>query len=504
MPAPQTALSTVAVNLPGGLVSAGDLLLMLAAAEAAGVEQVQFGHRQQLLLAVEPARRKALLAALAAANLQGEADADAETHPNIVSSYVGENVFYSAAWLREGVYRDILDLFDYRPRLKINLVDSRQAFVPFFTGHLNFIASETPNYWHLYVRLPRAGALVAWPHLVYSEDIPALSAALETAVLAQPAGFWSTPTAEARLVAHIGATVALVQQPVAAPLVLPAFTLPYYEGFNRAGEQLWLGIYRRDELFAVAFLRELCQVCLLTRVGQLCTTPWKSLVIKGLAPADRPLWDAVLCRHRLNVRHAANELNWQVEDRCPAGLALKHELVRYLNEEDVRTYQLCFAIKTQPQTGLFGSIVIRRQPGRASEQYEILHTRDFNPNSRDFVAFRQRVQREDLGWYLAELCQQFYAQADANADSDATPATAPPAAQRGTATATPAVAVPRCRRCLTVYDAAYGDPAQGIAPGTAWRDLPAYTCPTCEAPVAEFELWNEPVAAGSADRRVAS
>ena len=167
--------------------------------------------------------------------------------------------------------------------------------------------------------------------------------------------------------------------------------------------------------------------------------------------------------------------------------------MRYLNEEDVRTFQLSFALKTRPQTGLFGSIVVRRQAGRASEQYELLHTRDFNPNSRDFILFRQQVPRDRLGWYLAELCHQFCAQR----------AAAPPEAGLGSpemadAPAAPSrsAALPRCRHCLSVYDAAYGDPAQGIAPGTAWPELPAYTCPVCEAPASEFELWHEPVAAG--------
>jgi rubredoxin len=498
MPATNPALSTITVNLPGGIVPAGDLLAVLTAAEAAGIEQVQLGHRQQLLLTVEPACRKALLQSLSSAGLLGEPDPDA--HPNIVSSYVGENVFYSAAWLREGVYRDILDLFDYRPRLKINLIDSRQTFVPFFTGHLNFIASATPNYWYLYVRFPRAGSLYAWPYLVYSEDVPLLSAALERALLAPEARFTDAPAvAGGRLYAQVSAALSLVQQPVDAPLVLPDFTLPYYEGFNLAGQQLWLGIYRRNEQFSVAFLLDLCRVCLQTRVGQLCATPWKSFIIKGISPADRPLWDAVLCHHRLNIRHAANELNWQVEDRCPTGLALKHELVRHLNEEDVRTYQLSFAIKTQPQTGLFGSIIIRLQPGRNAEQYEILHTRDFNPNSRDFVEFRQRVQREDLGWYLAELCSQYYSQRCAPSAVPAEaelPASilepAPPAARR---------TLPRCQRCFTVYDAEYGDPAQSILPGTAWADLVDYACPTCEAPAATFELWQEAVPA-DATRRI--
>ncbi|WP_262903296.1 rubredoxin [Hymenobacter psoromatis] len=476
--------STVKINLPGGIVPAGELLLLLEAAERAEVEYVQFGHRQQLLFSVATGQRRGLLHALGKAGILAEVDADA--HPNLVSSYVVEEVFHTSAWLREGVYRDLLDLFDYRPRLKINLIDRHQTFVPFFTGNLNFITSDIPNYWYLSVRWPQTNARYDWPTLVYSEDIPALSSAVERVILANKAPLTGQPAADGALLHSLAsAGQRFVTQPVPTPLALPEFTLPYYEGFNRYGSKLWLGIYRRDEQFAVAFLKDICQVCLRTRVGQLCVTPWKSILIKGIELTDRPPWDAVLRRHRINVRHAANELNWQVEDRCAPGLALKHELVRHFNEEDIRTYQLCFVIKTKPQTGLFGSIVVRRhfdsltQTGLHAEQYELLHTHDFNPNSKDFISFRKKVSRENLPWYLAQLCDQFYEQ-------QALPPLAPPEPPPTPAAAPDQPPLHQCPRCFTVYDEADGDPAQGIAPGTPWGALAGYACPTCEAPKEEF------------------
>lgn len=477
----------IKINLPGGIVPAGDLLTILEAAERAEVEHVQFGHRQQLLFEVAAAHRRSLLRTLSQAGITCEVDAD--KHPNISSSYVVEDVFHNTAWLREGVYRDILDLFDYQPQLKINLLDRHQTFVPFFTGNLNFIASDTSNYWYCCVRFPRTNALYCWPALVYSEDIPGLSRAVEWAIFANKDKFYDQPAADGALLHRlVSASQQLVQQPLAAPLSLPEFTLPYYEGFNRYGSQLWLGIYRRDEQFSVAFLQDVCRVCVQTRLGQLCTTPWKSIIIKGIALPDRPHWDAVLRRHRINVRHAANELNWQVEDHCPHGLALKHELVRHFNEEDIRTFQLCFAIKTQPQTGLFGSIVVRRhldsltQTGLHAEQYEILHTRDFNPNSKDFSSFRKKVSRENLAWYLTQLCDQFYEQQAA-----ARPPAAPLASPAPSASPSPSLPLlHQCCRCLTVYDPARGDAAQGIAPGEAFASLAAYACPTCEAPQEAF------------------
>jgi hypothetical protein len=95
--------------------------------------------------------------ALAQAGIPCEVDAD--RHPNITSSYVVEDVFHNTTWLREGVYKDILDLFDYQPQLKINLIDRNQTFIPFFTGNLNFITSDTPNYWYLHLRFPKTNAL---------------------------------------------------------------------------------------------------------------------------------------------------------------------------------------------------------------------------------------------------------------------------------------------------------------------------------------------------------
>lgn len=44
-----------------------------------------------------------------------------------------------------------------------------------------------------------------------------------------------------------------------------------------------------------------------------------------------------------------------------------------------------------------------------------------------------------------------------------------------------------CSDCDYEYDPAIGDPTQGIAPGTAFDDLPdTWTCPECGAPKSEF------------------
>src|SRR6202012_1292160 len=339
----------IKINLPGGFISAGDLYEILLIAENAGAMHIRFGNRQQLYFGINADCLEDLELDMFKAEINYEIDADA--HPNIVSSYVADAIFNQEGWLREGVYKDILDMFDHKPRLKINLINHQQTFVPFFSGNINFIASDTNNYWYLYVRFPKTGKQFCCPSLIYSDDIPAIAKVAEDIILRNKELFYDQATIDEQLFYKMllkksGANF----QPVKDILKLPDFYLPYYEGFNKYNNKYWLGIYRRTELFLLDFLKDACLLCLKTRIGQIYTTPRKSIIIKGIEQADRNQWGLILSKYRLNVRHAANELNWQIEDMCTEGLELKQRLVHEFEQADLRTYQLCFAIKTQPKT----------------------------------------------------------------------------------------------------------------------------------------------------------
>lgn len=46
-----------------------------------------------------------------------------------------------------------------------------------------------------------------------------------------------------------------------------------------------------------------------------------------------------------------------------------------------------------------------------------------------------------------------------------------------------------CLICGWMYDEAVGDPDSGVAPGTAWADVPMnWTCPECGARKEDFEM----------------
>lgn len=473
----------VKINLPGGIVAAGDLYAIVEAAGRARVEDMQFGGRQQLFCKVADRYGEAFLRELDTAGIFYETEK--ECHPNIISSYVAEGVFGRGQWVSEGLYKDILDGFDFRPRLKINLVDGGQSFVPFLTGHLNFISSVVNNHWHLVVRAPGTNRLFTWKTGIYSPDIPAISRLIEEA------GQWDD-----QLYDNVRSAGQFREGPVLPELRLPSFQLPYYEGLNRMGNKSWLGIYRRDELFPQPFLKDVCLLALQTRIGQLYTTPWKSLLIKNIGDQDLQRWEYVLGRYRMNVRHASNELNWQIEDLCPDGLRLKRYLVRQLDQDDVRTEGLSFTIKTQKGSGLAGSVTIRLQESgkqgqlKALDRYSIWHTEGFDAHAREPVLYRKDLEKENLFPYLVGLCKAFYLQQNEQHQPLLLSSAAPAGISGGSAGAGTnhlRSTGHQCRHCLTVYDEAYGDPEQAVAPGTPFAMLGVeYVCSVCGGPKADF------------------
>jgi rubredoxin len=483
-----TRKQTIKINLPGGIVPSGDLHTWMEAAEQCGIKHVQPGNRQQLYCPGENAAINKFKEALDRLGVSYECNSD--HYPNILTSYVTEDVFQNSNWLGEGLYKDILGLFDHKPTLKVSLVDAQQTFIPFFTGNINFISSPVNNYWYLYIRFVKTTIIYPWKGLIYSDDIPRISKLIEQVMLQE-----KSLTNGDILFDRVHALENFITQPVVVPLRVPDFELPYYEGFNRYGEKTWLGIYRRDECFPVLFLKEIASLCLRTKIGQLYTTPWKSLVIKGISTEHRAGWDFLMNKYRINVHHAANELNWQIEDLDEEGLSLKRYIIRQFDKDDIRTQGLCFAIKTKPYSGLFGAVVIRKQRNTSRSQskmldrYDILYTRDFNPNSREYILFRKEVPRENLGTYLVALCKYFYELKIESGNILHSVYRQEDFLEKAVAASPEARKIHRCRHCLTVYDEQFGDPAQGINTGTGFDQLPAdYQCAVCEAPKAEFEL----------------
>jgi rubredoxin len=473
------------VNFKGGIVSPGVLQNVLLAVKEARLEHVRFGLRQQLLVDASAKQFQGLQNAFNEAGVSYEVNSD--EFPNIVSSYPAASVFIENTWLSEGVYKDVFDLLDYTPRLKLNICDNNQTFTPFFTGHINWIGcSSHVHYWFLFIRFPKTQTLFQWPELVYTNDIARVSKEIEAVLLKQSASNPAKNELPGDVVyAAVKQAINYNSRSIDEELVLPSFRLPYYEGFNSSEGKYWLGIYQRDELFDVEFLLDICAICLETKVGQLYTTPWKSIIIKGIEASKRKLWDYALNSHRINVRHAANELNWQTEDTTDDGLYLKKFIMQHFDKEDLRTHGLCFAIKTLARSNVFGSIVIKKRDKKGVAVYDISYARNFNPNVQEYIVYRENVQKEHLGIYLVSLVKLYYEeQREENIISSYTynqqPTEEQPVHVKDV--------VHQCVHCLSVYEEKLGDAENSVEAGTLFADLPDhFSCVLCGASKDEFK-----------------
>ncbi|WP_316797208.1 rubredoxin [Pedobacter agri] len=484
---------TIIINFPGGIISPGNLYNILIATSKAKIPFVRFGLRQQLLVDAAIYNLATFTSELDKIGIEYEIDKN--QFPNIISSYPAEEIFIRNSWLTGGIYKDILDDMDFKPRVKVNICDSNQSFTPMLTGNINWIASsQAEHYWHLIIRFPKTNVTYEWKKICYTNHIAKLTKAIEKVITNHPSLFIDNEQADGedllKLVDQDNFILKLAEQSV----VLSNFKLPYYEGLNRYNSKYWLGIYRRDELFSVAFLKKLCQLCLDTKLGQLCCTSWKTIIVKGIEESDKFRWNNLLEEYEINMRHAANELNFQVEDNCLEGLELKNFLVKHLSINDTRTFGICFGIKTRKKSEVFSSILIRKRyliklfMIKLLPVYDILCAKDFSPNERTGEIFSSSNPKAILPEQIRRAIYKFYKHRQVALNTNENTAF-PKFEESDKKTAD---FYYQCNSCLTIYNEEIGEIENNIKPGTTFVNLTEdYCCMLCEGEKSNFSKINQ-------------
>jgi len=464
----------------GGFISPADLLKILDLSKSIGNKYVLFGSRQDILFPLRHAGESQLESEFQSIHINYELGSDQSIHQNIVSSYAAVNVVETTYWVKEDTYNVITDSFDYKPKLKINIVDPLQNLVPLFTGELNFIASQEENYWFLYIRDLRKNSIIErWPRLISAQDIPRISKALEE-LFTRYLSF----TAEELYMIIKNDYVRMNYKPINEKLKLSETTFPYYEGLNAMlNSQYWLGLYWRNNQYDIEFMSEACKLCQQTNISNINIIPWKAFIVKGIKAADRIKWQKLMGKFGINERHSSLELNWHLPVVDAEALELKRFLVRELDLQDISTHGLTFAIKTSRDAFPFTSIVIEKDVSTHSSQpelYTIYYAKDFNPNHIIYNTYARQVQKEIIPALLIELSKLYFRQLNPERELHHEEVFEVPIKES-------LITSYQCTHCLTVFDEKYGDPNSGVAPGSSFRDLPdTYRCPVCDNPGSNF------------------
>lgn len=470
----------VKINLKGGILSTGILGNILSAARHCDATNVHFGERQNAYFHTTENRVEVLENYFGIKNMDFEINDN--QFPNITSSYIAEDVFTTHPWVSEGMYQDIFHSFEYKSKLKINVVDPTQGLVPLFTGNLNFVCSSHMNFWYLFIKHHSMDGMVCYPAFIYTNHIGALSEVIEKELAGK------NNVNLLSLAKQINEEHKFIVMDIDQELSLQRVRFPDYEGMSRLGDKLMLGIYRRKNDFSVDFLEAITELCNQTRIGQICITPWQSMLIKGIQEKDRIHWEKLLGKFGINIRHSSLELNWQVPDLDETAMELKQFLVREFDERDIRTYGLSFAIKTNPMDVASSVVIeekiIRKQGASTSSTslYSVLFAEDFNPNKQVYTVYAEDVDKSALPDVLERLSRKYYEQLNSineviNID------------KKDDKHVRENKIVHQCKSCFTVYDPEYGDSMNDILAGVSFDDLKSdYVCPVCDGPKSNFVL----------------
>lgn len=465
----------------GGILSPADMLKIMDISRALGNRFVLFGSRQDIMFPSNGADEKELDRRFREIHIDYELGSDSSVYQNIVSSYVADNVVDTTNWVKEDTYHFVVDNFDYKPKIKINIVDPVQSIIPLLTGEINFIASKEENYWYMYLRDPRKGnAVECWPKLIFTQDIAKVSKALEELFLNfQPFGL-------DELFVILQGKMRINYRALTEKLKFPETTFPYYEGLNAmVNNQYWLGLYWRNNHYDIDFMTAACRLCQETNIAKINIIPWKAFIIKGIKASDRIRWEKLMGKFGINERHSSLELNWHLPVIDADALELKRFLVRELDQQDISTHGLTFTIKTKRDMFLFTSIVIERSTQHeSSERYNIKYAKNFNPNNITYLTYARDVKKEIIPTLLIELSKLYYRQLNPEKEQQSDDAKAEKVIS--------AITSYQCSNCLSVYDKRYGDAFANIAPGVAFEDLPeTYKCHVCDSPKKYFVALRE-------------
>ncbi len=463
------------ILIKGGVTSPGELKDIITMLEAAGLSTVFFGSRQDILFPLKDAKEE---------QLEGISKLNTDiignrSYQNIVSSYVSADIFDMTYWLKGSTYLYILEGFDFSPKLKINITDPKQRLVPIFNGNLNFIASDSEDYWYLNIKLPHWKTSAFYPVLIYSWDINIVSKRIEE--------IHEDIQDVEELFFVMNKHLETNNKTMEKELKIPFQTFPYYEGMNRLGtDSYWLGLYWRNNKYDLRFLKDFCGFCLDNSIGKICVTPWKSFIVKGIKTSSRPELERFLGKRGINVRHSQLEMNWHVPVDDGEALELKKFLVSSFDQNDISTYGLTFGISNEMgNRSHFASVVIEKNslPTLVKDfdvrpSYNVLYFENFDPNTQNYTTYAQDIDKIELPGLLMELSKMYFDQLGRATDSEKiTTKEVVDTKHR----------VYQCQDCFTVYDEVLGDGVAGIHPGTKFGVLPdTYSCPVCDGPKSNF------------------
>jgi len=466
--------SLIKIHSKGGLFTTQEIRSIAKTALYQGVDGLHLGTRQELYFHVKDEKKEVILKKLQ--NLELNIFEDQKTY-NIVTSMPSVNVFSNKTWLNSGVYLDVIDSFKINPKLKIGLIDPEQELTPILHNQINFVASDDPGYWYMYLCLEPNKKPYLWPVKVDTYSIYQLAKLIGGMFIGDKISDGD------ELVSIINDNIDYHHLAFTNAPELPNHSMPSYDGIHNAGnETFWLGITQQENKFSVSFLEALAYQCQQQKINNIYFTTWGSILIRNISKNKVADWNNLLTEHAINTGHAHSELNWLMAEMDEEAREIKRKVVSYFYKKNARTEGLTFGINTGKKE-IFSNVIIKQKPILPLlnwNKYDIYHAKDFNDNTKEYELYKKGISKKELPKKLYKLCldySKYISKKRKLNDFEDAPAIKEEFND----------GVHQCNDCMTVYDPQYGDPDNGILPGTPFAELPSsYTCSLCGAEKERF------------------
>lgn len=407
--------------------------------------------------------------------------------PNIVTTRAVASRAQRSAWLGEGSYDAILAGFQSNPAIAVDIVDPLQQSLPLFTGQAHFVATPEPDYWQLYLNVIPEGDRIALSQAIHSEDIASVTGLVHQHFIAH--GTLDPTTLQEAIVGLLpGRLRTLGTVPVSHGTGIRPIV-----GFSRdpQSDRFSLGIPVQLEPLPGPFLIDLALLADRCAITTAHLSPWKSLLVHGIAPSERIHFERLLLRHRINLNPGAWDHVTLNGWRSPRLAQCARDLLCTLNQALPHAADLSIALVDDVMTLPDTPIVIRAKRStrlfsrfQGAPRFSIFARSRFERNNPTLTPHGRDLPFKALVTNLRLLIEE-YGTRDTKATAKLTPQHR----------VTPPLNAYRCAECGSEYSALYGDPLGGIAAGTPFEELPDdWCCPTCEAPAGRFRHVRESAA----------
>lgn len=464
------SMKLIRILTKGGKISVTDLKRVTFIANGLFIEKIFITERQELAFYVDEDETRSMHN-----RLDGiEFEIGTTGKQNYVTSVLASNIMPCTYWLKESIYNDILDSL-IPSKLKINISDLKQDIVFSFTGDINFVASDTMNYWNVFLQFPNDNEHKLLPFLIHSSNI-------NQAILLFESYYAKKIESIELFTKEFLHDMGHLAQPVE---VWPEVNVPEYynyTGITSYGTMFWVGFRPEYGCLSTEFLKALVLMCERNQLGTVHLTPWNSVIIKDIPINSLNNWKYFAYQYNIFADSTSYIQNWTYKPADADAQFLSQKLARLFSKNKKVPNGEIIGINTDIKY-TFANIIIKYHPLKIGKvhlwgSYEILVRNDFSPLKNTFTSIGFAIFGRQLKTILAKAKDLYNIKAYKERAAfvlDSIPSSLQPenAIEEY---------VYECGDCLNIYDSKYGDVINSVEPGTNFEMLhSSYCCPTCGA-----------------------